>query len=50
MPFIKYVQLMMAAGGNAERDLFDHPLDSDPRTDYNFSKLIEACRDITKQG
>ena len=50
MPFIKYVQLMMAAGGNAERDLFDHPLDSDTLTDYNFSKLIEACRNITKQG
>ncbi|MBQ7822782.1 MAG: hypothetical protein IJ338_01170 [Bacteroidaceae bacterium] len=50
LPFVKYVQLMMAAGGNAERDLFDNPLNCDTLTDYNFSKLIEACRNITKQG
>lgn len=50
LPFIKYVQLMMAAGGNPDRDHFNDPLNNDSLTDYNFSRLIEACRNITKQG
>lgn len=50
LPFIKYVQLMMAAGGNKDRDLFVDPSDSGTMTDYDFSRLIEACRNILDQG
>ena len=50
MPYVKYVQLMTAAGGNEQRDLFKNPLDRTVVDDYDFSPLIEACRNIVRQG
>lgn len=50
LPFVRYVQLMMAVGGNEDRDLFVNPTDRETLNDYNFSKLIEACRNILYQG
>lgn len=50
MPFVTYVQFMMAAGGNAGRDLFENPLDRSVTDDYDFTPLIEACRNVIAQG
>jgi hypothetical protein len=50
MPYVKYMQLMTAAGGNAQRDLFKNPLDRTVMDDYDFSALIRACRNILRQG
>ena len=50
MPYVKYVQLMTTAGGNAQRDLFVNPNNRTVKDDYNFSPLIGACRNILRQG
>lgn len=50
MPFVKYVQFMMAAGGNAGRDLFRNPLERSVTDDYDFTPLIEACKNVIAQG
>ena len=50
LPFVKYVQFMMAAGGSEERDLFKKPLDRSVTDDYDFTPLIEACRNVVAQG
>jgi len=50
MPYVKYMQLMTAAGGNEQRDLFKNPLDRSVLDDYDFSPLIRACRNIVLQG
>jgi hypothetical protein len=50
LPFVKYVQLMTACGGNEQRDLFKNPLDRTVTDDYDFSSLTRACRNIVKQG
>lgn len=57
-PFIKRVQLMIATGGcyigypgcNTNRDLFADPSDRSTVTDYKFDSLIEAARNIVRQG
>jgi hypothetical protein len=49
-PFVKYVQLMTATGGSSVRDLFIDPKNNIKKNDYNVSSLINACRNITKQG
>jgi len=49
-PFVRYVQLMTAAGGNEQRDLFKNPEDRSITDDYDFSPLIRACRNILRQG
>ena len=50
MPYVKYIQLMTAAGGNEQRDLFKSPLDRTVMDDYDFSPLIGACQNILRQG
>jgi len=50
MPYVKYIQLMTAAGGNQQRDLFKNPLDQTVMDDYDFSPLIGACKNILRQG
>ena len=50
MPYVKYLQLMTAAGGNEQRDLFKNPLDRSVLDDYDFTPLIRACRNIVRQG
>lgn len=50
LPYVKYIQLMTAAGGNEQRDLFKNPLDRTVTDDYDFSPLIRACRNILRQG
>lgn len=50
LPFVKYVQFMMAAGGSEERDLFVHPQDRSVMDDYDFTPLVEACRNVVAQG
>lgn len=49
-PFIKYVQLDLATGGDSTRDLFKAPLDASVKDDYNFTPLITACRNIVDAG
>ncbi|MCL1821825.1 MAG: hypothetical protein FWG22_03270 [Prolixibacteraceae bacterium] len=50
LPFVRFVQLMTAAGGNEQRDLFKNPLDRTVMDDYDFSPLLRACRNILRQG
>ena len=50
MPFVKYMQLMTAAGGNEQRDLFKNPLDRSVMDDYDFSLLLHSCKNIVRQG
>jgi xylan 1,4-beta-xylosidase len=50
LPFVKYVQLMTAAGGSPERDLLISPSDKTVSDDYNFTPLIRACRNLRRQG
>jgi xylan 1,4-beta-xylosidase len=50
LPFVKYVQLMTAAGGNNERDLFKDPFNANITDDYDFAPLIRACRNVIRQG
>lgn len=48
--FTDYVQLMQCSGGTADRDLFKNPLDTSVLDDYDFTKLINVCRTIVKNG
>ena len=50
MPFIEYVQLMTATGGEASRDLFEDPNNRDVLDDYKFDKLLLACEGIVNKG
>ena len=49
-PFLNSVQLMTATGGSKDRDLFVNPDDRGTMTDYKFDTLIDACRNVLKQG
>ncbi len=48
--FVESVQFMQATGGNATRDLFLEPENTDVLDDYDFSSLIEACEKVLKLG
>lgn len=48
--FTDYVQLMQCSGGAETRDLFKDPLDTTVLDDYDFTKLINACRGIIEHG
>lgn len=48
--FTDYVQLMQCSGGTEDRDLFIDPLDTSVLDDYDFTKLIDACRGIVELG
>jgi hypothetical protein len=50
MPFVKYIHFMQATGGNENRDLFVDPKNYSVKDDYKFDALIEACRNVIKQG
>ncbi len=50
MEFVEYIQLMQCTGGNEERDLFKEPLNRAVIDDYDFSKLIAACRNVLSLG
>lgn len=49
-PFIENVHLMAAVGGNDDRDLFKEPQNKDILDDYDFSRLILACKNIVSKG
>ncbi|MDR2954730.1 MAG: hypothetical protein LBV43_06585 [Prevotella sp.] len=49
-PYVRYIQLMTAAGGSEDRDLFKDPLDRSVMDDYDFSPLVRACKNIVRQG
>lgn len=49
-PFVKTVELMVATGGSAERDLFIDPHDRSVLDDYKFDSLIMACENVVRQG
>ena len=42
--FVEYVQFMQATGGQSSRELFNDPLNFAIRNDYNFTRLINACK------
>lgn len=48
--FVEYIQLMQCTGGNADRDLFKDPYDTNVLDDYDFTTLIENCRGILGLG
>lgn len=48
--FTDYVQLMQCSGGTELRDLFVDPLDTSVLDDYDFTKLITACKSIIQNG
>ena len=48
--FTDYVQLMQCSGGTGSRDLFINPADSTVLDDYNFTRLVNACRGIINMG
>lgn len=50
LPFVKFVQFMIATGGEAKRDLFKNPADRSVLDDYDFSSLINACRNVVVLG
>ena len=50
LPFIRYIQVMTAAGGNLERDLFKDPTDRSVTDDYNFEPLVRACENFMQKG
>jgi hypothetical protein len=50
LPFVRYIQFMVAAGGSEQRDLFKSPLNRDVTDDYDFAPLIRACRNVLRQG
>ena len=41
---------MAATGGNEQRDLFKDPGDRATVTDYDFGRLVAACRNIVRMG
>lgn len=46
MAFVDYIELMSAAGGNAENDPFAEPLNREVLDDYDFSRIVSSCRGI----
>ena len=48
--FTDYVQLMQCSGGTGGRDLFKDPFDNSVLDDYDFTRLIDACRGILDLG
>ena len=48
--FVEYVEMMSCTGGNAERDLFRNPADRSVLDDYDFTRLVTACRGILAHG
>jgi len=48
--FVETIQITLATGGNPQCDLFADPLDRSTLTDYDFGKLIRACRGILSLG
>jgi hypothetical protein len=50
LPFVKYIQFMVAAGGSEQRDLFKEPLNRAVTDDYDFAPLLRACDNVLKQG
>lgn len=48
--FVEYVQLMQCTGGNATRDLFVDPYDTEVLDDYDFTRLIDNCAGIVELG
>ena len=45
-PFVEEMQFMTATGGEAARDLFKDPADRSVLDDYDFSPLVNACRNV----
>ncbi len=50
LDFVEYVQFMQATGGDISRDPFKNPKDFSARNDYDFSKLIRACKIALDNG
>ncbi len=48
--FVEYVQFMQCSGGNAGRDLFKDPYNTDVLDDYDFSNLIKNCKGVLSLG
>jgi len=48
--FVRYVEMMSCTGGNAERDLFRDPSNRAVLDDYDFTRLVDACRGILAHG
>ena len=49
-PFVEEMQFMTATGGELTRDLFVDPSDRSVLDDYDFSPLVNACRNVVEQG
>ena len=49
-PFVENIQFMTATGGSLSRDLFIDPSNAAVTDDYDFHRLIEACRNVVDQG
>lgn len=50
LPFIEIIEVMTATGGNESLDLFKDPLNYDIVDDYDFTKLVTACKKIIDLG
>ncbi len=50
LPFVKEIQFMTATGGEVSRDLFRDPTNRSVMDDYDFSPLVNACRNVVDQG
>lgn len=50
LSFVERVQLMQSTGGSEARELFKDPNDGTVRDDYDFSKMISACRTTLELG
>jgi len=48
--FVRYVEMMACTGGNASRDLFLNPTNRTVLDDYDFTRLLDACRGILTHG
>lgn len=48
--FVEYVQLMQCSGGNATRDMFKDPYNTQVLDDYDFSRLLDNCEGILQLG
>ncbi|MDF2685830.1 MAG: hypothetical protein K0S55_1011 [Clostridia bacterium] len=50
LPFVEYIQFMAATGGEYKRDLFKNPKDRSILDDYDFTSLINACKNVVTMG
>lgn len=48
--FVEYVQFMQCTGGTEARDLFKDPNNKNVLDDYDFTLLIDNCRDVLNLG